>query len=187
MTYEVVIQETLQRSICVEAETEQEAVEKVDEMVSSGELVLNADDFTDRKYKVAPMYAASVVCPNRKDEWVRRILAIGTGEDMTLQLNRNTFMWVERFIENETDILLVEIDKGSIENCDGEDITVFNKVKETYKLDLMDIRTCVDTLLDLFDYYVKPTTSPADVVRGVFGMVVAIGLLSTFSVLMSLL
>ena len=187
MTYEVVIQETLQRSICVEAETEQEAVEKVDEMVSSGELVLNADDFTDRRYKVAPMYAASVVCPNRKDEWVRRILAIGTGEDMTLQLNRNTFMWVERFIENETDTLLVEIDKGSIEDCDGEDITVFDEVKETYKLDLTDIRTCVDTLLDLLDCYVKPITNPVEVVKGVLGMAIGVGLISVFSVLLVLI
>ena len=187
MTYEVIIEEKLKRSVCVEADTEQAAVEEVDRMVSSGELVLNADDFTDRRYKVAPMYAASVVCPNRKDEWVRRILAIGTGEDMTLQLNRNTFMWVERFIENETDILLVEIDKGSIEDCDGEDITVFDEVKETYKLDLTDIRTCVDTLLDLLDCYVKPITNPVEVVKGVLGMAIGVGLISVFSVLLVLI
>lgn len=187
MTYEVIIEEKLKRSVCVEAETEQAAVEEVDEMVSSGELVLNADDFTDRRYKVAPMYAASVVRPNRKDEWVRHILAIGMGENMTLQLNRHTFMWVERFIENETDTLLVEINKGSIKDCDGEDVAVFNEVKETYRLDLMDIRTCVDTLLDLFDYYVKPITSPADVVRGVLGMAIGAGLILAFSVLLALI
>lgn len=186
MTYEVSIKETLQRSICVEAETEQEAVEIADRMVSSGELVLTADDYIDREYEVSP-YSVRVVTPDTKSEWIRNLLSIRVNDNLTLQLSRHTFIWVERFIENGVDTLLVEVHKGYVDRIEGIEDVVFQKKCGVYKLDLSDIRKTVDILIELFDYYVKPIVKASDVVAGLLGMVVATGLLSTFSVLMALL
>lgn len=186
MTYEVSIKETLQRSICVEAETEQEAVEITDSMISSGELILTADDYIDREYEVSP-YTVRVVTPDTKSEWIRNLLGIRMNDNLTLQLNRHTFIWVERFIEDNVDTLLVEVHKGYVDRiADIEDV-IFQEKRGAYKLDLSDIRKTVDVLIELFNYYVKPIVKVSDVVTGVLGMVVATGLLSTFSVLMALL
>ena len=186
MTYEVSIKETLQRSICVEAETEQEAVEIADRMVSSGELVLTADDCIDREYEVSP-YSVRVVTPDTKSEWIRNLIGIRMNDNLTLQLSRHTFIWVERFIENGVDTLLVEVHKGYVDRIEDIEDVVFQEECGVYKLDLSDIRKTVDVLIDLFDCYVKSIIKASDVVAGVLGMVVATGLLSTFSVLMALI
>lgn len=186
MTYEVTVKETLQRSICIEAENEQEAVQIADRMVLSGELVLTADNYIDRQYEVSP-YAVRVVTPNTKSEWIRKLLALRIDDNMTLQLSKSTFIWVERFIEKDTDILLISINKGYVDRIDEIEDVVFQEEQEVYKLDLSDIRKTVDVLIDLFDYYVKSIVKASDVITGVLGMVVATGLLSTFSVLMALL
>lgn len=186
MTYEVSIKETLQRSICVEAETEQEAVEIVDRMILSGELILTADDYIDREYEVSP-YTVRVVTPDTKSEWIRNLLGIRVNDNLTLQLSRHTFIWVERFIADGVDTLLVEVHKGYVDRIEDIEDVVFQEEQGIYRLDLSDIRKTVDILIELFDYYVKPIVKASDVVAGVLGMVVATGLLSTFSVLMALI
>lgn len=186
MTYEVSIKETLQRSICVEAETEQEAVEITDRMISSGELILTADDYIDREYEVSP-YTVRVVTPETKSEWIRKLLGIRVNDNITLQLSKNTFIWVERFIEDGVDTLSIEVNKGYVDKIGDIEDVVFKEEQGIYRLDLSDIRKTVDILIELFDYYVKPIVKVSDVIAGVFGMVVATGLLSTFSVLMALI
>ena len=186
MTYEVSIKETLQRSICVEAETEQEAVEIADSMISSGELILTADDYIDREYEVSP-YTVRVVTPDTKSEWIRKLLSIRVNENLTLQLSKNVFIWVERFIEDGVDTLFIEVNKGYVDKIGDIEDVVFQEECGVYKLDLSDIRKTVDILIELFDYYVKPIIKVSDVLTGVLGMVVATGLLSTFSVLMALI
>ena len=186
MTYEVSIKETLQRSICVEAETERAAIEAVDNMISSGELILTADDYIDREYDVSP-YTVRVVTPDTKNEWIRNLLGIRVNDNLTLQLSKNTFIWVERFIEDGVDTLLVEVHKGYVDRIEDIEDVVFQEEQGIYRLDLSDIRKTVDVLTELFDYYVKPIVKASDVVAGVLGMVVATGLLSTFSVLMALI
>ena len=186
MTYEVSIKETLQRSICVEAETEQEAVEIADRMILSGELILTADDYIDREYEVSP-YTVRVVTPDTKSEWIRNLLGIRVNDNLTLQLSKNTFIWVERFVEDGVDTLLVEVHKGYVDRIDDIEDVVFQEECGVYKLDLSDIRKTVDVLIELFDYYVKPIIKVSDIAVGVLGMVVATGLLSTFSVLMALI
>jgi hypothetical protein len=186
MTYEVSIKETLQRSICVEAKTEQEAIEIADRMMSSGELILTADDYIDREYEVSP-YRVRVVSPDTKNGWIRNLLGIRVNDNITLQLSKNTFIWVERFIEDGVDTLLVEVHKGYVDRIEGIEDVVFQEEQGIYRLDLSDIRKTVDILIELFDYYVKPIVKVSDVVVGVLGAVVATGLLSTFSVLMALI
>lgn len=186
MTYEVSIKEILQRSICVEAETERAAIEVVDNMISSGEIVLTADDYIDREYEISP-YRVRVVTPETKSEWIRKLLAIRMNDNLTLQLNRHTFIWVERFVEDNVDTLLVEVHKGYVDRIEDIEDVVFQEEQGIYRLDLSDIRKTVDVLIELFDYYVKPIVKASDVVAGVLGMVVATGLLSTFSVLMALI
>ena len=185
MTYEVSIKETLQRSIRVEAETERAAIEAVDNIISSGELILTADDYIDREYEVSP-YTVRVVTPDTKSEWIRKLLGIRVNDNITLQLSKNTFIWVERFIEDGVDTLLVEVHKGYVDRIEDIEDVVFQEECGVYKLDLSDIRKTVDVLIELFDYYVKPIVKASDVVAGVLGMVVVTGLLSTFSVLMAL-
>lgn len=187
MTYEVIIEETLKRAVCVEAETEQAAVEEVDRMIADGELVLTSDNRTDLVYKVAPMLEIRVVTPNTKVEWIRRILSIGVDEDITLQLNSHTFLWVDHFIEDENDILLIEVNKGMVEDCFGDKAIIFQEVLETYKLRLADLRTTVDTLLDVMDSYVKKEYKASDIIGGILGVTVVTGLLSFFSVLIALM
>lgn len=186
MTYEVSIKETLQRSICVEAETERAAIEVVDNMISSGELILTADDYIDREYEVSP-YTVRVVTPDTKNEWIRNLLGLRVNDNLTLQLSKDTFIWVERFVEDNVDTLLVEVHKGYVDRIEDIEDVVFQEECGVYKLDLSDIRKTVDILIELFDYYVKPIVKAADVVTGILGMVVATGLLSTFSVLMALI
>ena len=187
MTYEVSIKETLQRSICVEAEDEQTALDIVDSMIENGEIVLSADDFVDRKYAVSSLCDIRVVKPEHKHTWVRRILSTELNENITLQLSHNMFLWVERYIENNVDTLPIEINEGHTEDFNGERIAVFGDSREAYKLDLNDIKTTVDTLLEVLDYYVKPIVKPSDIVAGAIGLVAATGILSVFSVLMALI
>ena len=47
MKYRVTIEELLCRQIEVEAETAEEALEKVEDQYKNGELVLTADDFSE--------------------------------------------------------------------------------------------------------------------------------------------
>ena len=53
MKYTVVITETLQRKIEVEAESEREAIGEVEERWNGNEIVLIADDFTGVEFSVA--------------------------------------------------------------------------------------------------------------------------------------
>ena len=53
MKYTVVITETLQRKIEVEAESEREAIGEVEERWYGSEIVLIADDFTRVEFSVA--------------------------------------------------------------------------------------------------------------------------------------
>lgn len=186
MTYEVSIKETLQRSVCVEAENERAAIEAVDNMISSGEILLTADDYIDREYEVSP-YTVRVVTPETKSEWIRKLLGIRVNDNIILQLSKDTFIWVERFIEDNVDTLLVEVHKGYVDRIEDIEDVIFQEECGIYKLNLSDIRKTVDILIELFDYYVKPIVKTSDVVAGICGMVVATGLLSIFSVLMALI
>jgi hypothetical protein len=49
--YEIRIEEILQRTINVEAENKEEAIEKVKEMYRNEEVVLTADDFAGVEFK----------------------------------------------------------------------------------------------------------------------------------------
>lgn len=48
--YEVVITEELVRAVKVQAQSEEEAMDKVEERWRNAEIILNADDFSDVKF-----------------------------------------------------------------------------------------------------------------------------------------
>ena len=51
-TYEVVVTETLQRTITINADNEGEALDKVQEMYDNEDIVLSADDYQDTEIEV---------------------------------------------------------------------------------------------------------------------------------------
>ena len=51
-TYRVVVTETLQRTITINADNEGEALDKVQEMYDSEEIVLDSSDYQDTKIEV---------------------------------------------------------------------------------------------------------------------------------------
>ena len=51
-TYQVKIEEKLSTLIIVEAETQEEAIEKVKDMYNDCEVVLSADDFMEVSFKI---------------------------------------------------------------------------------------------------------------------------------------
>lgn len=51
-TYFVTVIETLKKRVEVNAESEDEAIDKVEEAYKKCDIVLDADDFTDVKFKV---------------------------------------------------------------------------------------------------------------------------------------
>lgn len=52
MTYKVQITEKLQRIVEVEADSEEEAMDKVEDMWNCGDVILTADDFKDKELEV---------------------------------------------------------------------------------------------------------------------------------------
>ena len=52
MEYAVEITETLQRVVYVETDSEDSAIDKVDDMVDSGCIVLGSDDFAGREISI---------------------------------------------------------------------------------------------------------------------------------------
>ena len=51
--YTVIVEETLSVAVEVEAETEEEAVEEVEQRIRDSELILDADDFAHREVYVS--------------------------------------------------------------------------------------------------------------------------------------
>lgn len=51
-SYLITITETLEKTIAVEADSVEAAIEKAEEMVNSEEIILTADNFTDRSFTV---------------------------------------------------------------------------------------------------------------------------------------
>ena len=51
-SFKVFVIETLERMVKVNAGTEEEAIEKVEQMYKDGEIVLDASDHTDTKFEV---------------------------------------------------------------------------------------------------------------------------------------
>ena len=51
-TYKVVVTETLQRTITINADNEGEALDKVQEMYDNEEIVLDSSDYQDTKIEV---------------------------------------------------------------------------------------------------------------------------------------
>ena len=56
MKYNFMITEYLRRSVRVEADSAEEAYEKVEELLASEDIVLTADDFSDRDIETASDY-----------------------------------------------------------------------------------------------------------------------------------
>lgn len=50
-TYNVRVIERLQKTVTIEAEDEEEAMQKVEDMVNNGDVCLSFDDFTDRYFE----------------------------------------------------------------------------------------------------------------------------------------
>lgn len=51
MKFNIEITETLQKTIEIEAETEQEALDKVEQHYWGGDIYLNSEDYTDTQFK----------------------------------------------------------------------------------------------------------------------------------------
>lgn len=59
-TYCVTVTETLSRDIFIEAENEDEALKKAEDMWAEGEVVLDSDDFGDVDFNI-------YYCPNEQE------------------------------------------------------------------------------------------------------------------------
>lgn len=183
-TYEITINEHLRRTVCVEADSLENAVAIVEQMIDDGEIILDSDDFYERKYSVSDYgYGFGVVTLGTKYDWIRTIMSLNTDEDLTLQINNKLFLWIERYQDGRSDTgsdtLRIELVKGFV---DEDGVNVFEETLETYEIDINNIRTIVDTLLDIFDAYVGKKLSATEIVAGVLGTVVATGILASMSV-----
>lgn len=66
MKFGISVKEVLQRTVIVEAESLDEAIEKVEDAVTRSEIILDADDFLDRDIEPSKYFENGMV-PEDKD------------------------------------------------------------------------------------------------------------------------